>query len=69
MQEVSIKNFIIQGHYSDKDSFYQLGKRKDASHVMKQKFATLKRTIDTKENNEPYGGKKVVVVKGPSKDR
>ena len=48
---------------------YQLSKRRDASYVMKQKFATLKKTIDTKENNEPCSGKKVVVVKGNAREK
>ena len=37
--------------------------------MMKQKFATLKKTIDTKENNEPCSGKKVVVVKGNAREK
>jgi hypothetical protein len=34
---------------------------------MKQKFASLKKTIDSKENNDPCG-KKVVVVRGNTKE-
>jgi len=38
---------------------------------LKQKFATLKKTIDSKENNDPcgLGGKKIVVVRGNTKEK
>ena len=32
--------------------------------MMKQKFATLKKTIESKENCEGVGGKRVVIVRG-----
>ena len=28
LQEVSVKNFIIQGHYSDKDNFFQMANKR-----------------------------------------
>ena len=50
LQEVSVKNFIIHGHYTDAQflPFQQCVKRRDINFALKQKFNSARKNPNMK---------------------